>query len=114
MPRNLLLAYIATWLIHGSYLIHLFIKNRKLGADRKTDLSSCAQRRIPWVGTDSGISIFMRVLSGHPMTRSPDAPITSPTSATLPRRECPHHCRAARVGSRWDCAGRFRAPWRHK
>ena len=31
MPRNLILAYIATWLIHGTYLIHLFIKNRKIG-----------------------------------------------------------------------------------
>ena len=40
MPRNLILAYIVTWLIHGSYLVRLFIKNRKLGADRKTDLSS--------------------------------------------------------------------------
>ena len=40
MPRNLILAYIATWLIHGSYFNHLFIKNRKLAANHKTDLSS--------------------------------------------------------------------------
>ena len=30
MPRNLILAYLATWLIHGSYLIFLFSKKRKL------------------------------------------------------------------------------------
>lgn len=30
MPRNLILAYIATWLIHGSYLAFLFSKHRKL------------------------------------------------------------------------------------
>jgi CcmD family protein len=33
MPRNLILAYIATWLIHGSYLVHLFRKSRKLRAN---------------------------------------------------------------------------------
>ena len=40
MPRNLILAYIATWIIHGSYLIHLLMKNSKLDPNRKTDLSS--------------------------------------------------------------------------
>jgi hypothetical protein len=33
MPRNLILAYIATWLIHGSYWVHLFRKSRKLRAN---------------------------------------------------------------------------------
>jgi CcmD family protein len=30
MPRNLILAYIATWLIHGSYVLYLFSRNKKL------------------------------------------------------------------------------------
>lgn len=30
MPRNLILAYIATWLMHGAYLAFLFSKRRKL------------------------------------------------------------------------------------
>lgn len=29
MPRNLILAYIATWLIHGSYLIYLLKRSKK-------------------------------------------------------------------------------------
>jgi hypothetical protein len=31
MPRNLILAYIATWLIHGSYLVYLLARSKKLG-----------------------------------------------------------------------------------
>jgi hypothetical protein len=30
MPRNLVLAYVATWMIHGIYLSFLFSKHRKL------------------------------------------------------------------------------------
>jgi CcmD family protein len=30
MPRNLILAYIATWVIHGCYLAFLFTRQRKL------------------------------------------------------------------------------------
>ena len=30
MPRNLILAYIATWLIHGSYLAYLLARSKKL------------------------------------------------------------------------------------
>ena len=33
MPRNLILAYLATWLIHGSYLAYLFARGKKLGCD---------------------------------------------------------------------------------
>jgi hypothetical protein len=29
MPRNLILAYIATWLIHGSYLIYLLRRSKR-------------------------------------------------------------------------------------
>lgn len=29
MPRNLILAYIATWLIHGSYWIYLLKRSKK-------------------------------------------------------------------------------------
>jgi hypothetical protein len=29
MPRNLILAYIATWLIHGSYIVYLMTRSRK-------------------------------------------------------------------------------------
>lgn len=32
MPRNLILAYLATWLIHGSYLGFLLAKYRKTKA----------------------------------------------------------------------------------
>jgi CcmD family protein len=38
MPRNLILAYIATWLIHGSYLVYLFSRSKKLkSAPNKKD-----------------------------------------------------------------------------
>jgi hypothetical protein len=30
MPRNLVLAYIATWLIHGGYFIYLWNRWRKI------------------------------------------------------------------------------------
>jgi CcmD family protein len=30
MPRNLILAYLATWLIHGCYLAFLWSKQRRL------------------------------------------------------------------------------------
>lgn len=30
MPRNLILAYIATWLIHGGYLVYLVSRHQKL------------------------------------------------------------------------------------
>jgi CcmD family protein len=29
MPRNLILAYVATWLIHGSYLVYLLKRSKK-------------------------------------------------------------------------------------
>jgi hypothetical protein len=32
MPRNLILAYAAAWLIHGIYLAFLFKKRRRLRA----------------------------------------------------------------------------------
>jgi hypothetical protein len=31
MPRNLILAYLATWVIHGAYIIFLVRKNSRLG-----------------------------------------------------------------------------------
>ena len=30
MPRNLILAYIATWFIHGSYIAYLVTRSRKV------------------------------------------------------------------------------------
>ena len=30
MPRNLIIAYIATWLIHGSYLTYVWRRWRKV------------------------------------------------------------------------------------
>lgn len=35
MPRNLILAYIATWLIHGSYIAYLIARAKKVGSHDK-------------------------------------------------------------------------------
>jgi hypothetical protein len=37
MPRNLILAYAAAWIIHGTYLAFLFAKNRKLKSPRRAE-----------------------------------------------------------------------------
>jgi hypothetical protein len=36
MPRNLILAYVAAWVIHCGYLTFLFNKYRRLKSVRKT------------------------------------------------------------------------------
>ncbi len=35
MPRNLIIAYIATWLIHGTYLTYVWRRFRKIRQVRR-------------------------------------------------------------------------------
>jgi hypothetical protein len=39
MPRNLIIAYIATWVIHGSYLTYVWRRWKKVSSGAKAPFS---------------------------------------------------------------------------